>query len=535
MGWAGLCALLALASAPPGAAEPPSAAEPPTTPAPNANAYEPIAFVRSPPLLPRGVSAGAARRLSLHDAIALAVQGNLGIALRKEQLAISAYGVEESRGGFEPLLRASLRRSDIDTPPRTLQEGQPGQVQNIVTDSWSLGYSQRLRFGTGVGLDFENGRSESSLASAVEPLIYSSRLQLRLTQPLLAGFGFDLDIPYADVLRAELESEQARKAVSEALIVTVRNTEQAYWSLFQALKSYEVQLASIELAAEQVELTQRQIEAGVRPPFDRINAEGTVAERELALVQAEAAIGAAADRLRYLLNLPRERWTEPLLPIDVPSYAALDVGFDVALREALARRPELAMLELEQKRAALELRVADNQRLPRLDAEVTYGWVGQDPGYADTLEQLVTRAAPGWSAMLNFSWTPQNRAADARRDAVAGAARVARLTLEQRLLDVQLELKEALRALATAERSLHAAARVRKLAEQSLDAEERRYASGDGGSSSFFVAQRQEALARAQLDELAALIQHQQAKTALQAAMGVLLDERRVKLDVRAQ
>lgn len=495
--------------------------------------YEPTAFIRSIPALPPGTGAPAARRMSLNDAVVLAVQSNLGIALSREELAISRSNIRLSEGGFEPLLRAVVRHTDTDAPPSTLQEGAGGEVLNVVTDSWSLGYEQRLRLGTSVGVNWDSGRSNSNLRSAVSPLLYNSRLELRLTQPLLQGFGFDLDVPYAEVLRAELDSERARQAVVGTLSATLRDTEQAYWALFQALKSYEVQLASLSLAREQVTLTQRQIDAGVRPPYDLINAEGTVAERELRLIQAEAGIDSAADRLRFLLNLPKESWAEPLLPTDPPSFRELGVTLETALRTAIARRPELRERQLEVERAALDVRVAQNQRLPRLDAELRYGWVGQNPAYEDTLEQLVTREAPGWSALMSFTWTPLNRAANARFDALQGSARSARLALEQQLASLHFELQNALRGIDTAERSLRAAARVRELAERSLDAEERKYQSGDGSSSSFFIAQRQDDLARAQLDELSALIQHQQAATLLQATMGVLLDERGVKLDVR--
>lgn len=498
-------------------------------------AYVPTAFVRAAPLWPRRDEALQARHMSLQDAIALSVQNNLGISLRRQQLAIDRHGLRAARGRFEPALGVRLRHTDTDSPPTTLQEGMPGQVQTVVTDSWSLSYSQPLRFGTNLGLDFENVRSNSSLDSAVEPLLYSSRVQLRLTQPLLQGFAFDLDLPYAEVLRAELDSEQARQAVLSTVIDTVRDTEQAYWGLFQALKAYEVQLASLGLADEQVALTERQIDAGIRPPYDRVNAAGTVAERRLGLLRAEANVDAAADRLRYLLNLSRDEWSEPLLPSDAPDYRDLHLSLEVALRAAIARRPELAQSRLALERAELDVRVAKNRRLPRLDAEVTYGWVGQDPGYRETLDQLVTTAAPGWSALLNFSWTPLNREADARYQALSSAAGAARVELDQRVLDLQLELSSALRALTNAARALRVAARVRELAEQSLEVEQRKYESGDGSSSSFFIAQRQEALARAQLDELAALIAHRQAKAALQASMGVLLDERGVKLTVRGE
>src|SRR5690606_32072393 len=99
-------------------------------------------------------------------------------------------------------------------------------------------------------------------------------------------------------------------------------------------------------------------------------------------------------------------------------------------------------------------------------------------------------------------------------------------------LALRLELRAAPRNLETAERSVRAAGKFRSLAERSLDAEQGRFLNGT--SDNFYIAQRQNDLAAARLAELAALVQHRKAATALRAAMGVLLEERGVVLDVRA-
>jgi outer membrane protein len=497
-----------------------------------ATEYRPPDFILEPPALPPGATDEQVLALSVADAIQLAARNNLGVVLARTRLGIARAGVGAARGFFEPTLSASYTHRAARTPPSTILEGtNPNVLFEFNTDEWRAGYQQRTLLGSTLDFGFTNVRTESSLNSAVLPLLYRSVLELRLTQPLLRGFAFDTDIPQAEVLRAELASERAQKDVQAALLTLVRDTEQAYWDLFQALKSYEVQQGAVQLAEQQLGLTRRQIDSGVRPPSDLINAEGALAQRELELVRAQNVGAQAMDQLRFLLNLPRDEWARPLLPRDKPEFARLAIGLEPALAQALRHRPELSQRDLDVRRAELDVRVARQERLPALDASVSYGVLGQRPGYDDTLGQLSSNDARVWSAGVNFSWAPFNQAASAELEARELGRSAARTEREAFELALRLELRSALRSLETAERSVRAAGKFRSLAERSLDAEQRRFLNGT--SDNFYIAQRQNDLAGARLSELAALVQHRKAATALRAAMGVLLEDRGVVLDVR--
>jgi outer membrane protein TolC len=486
--------------------------------------YQEPEYIHQAPRLPEGADANGARRLSLAGTIELALRNNLGIVLSQQQVSLAEQGVELSLGAFEPTLSASYLHQDTDSP----QLLGNGALLESKADRWVAGYSQRIRLGTQLGLEWSNDRTETNPTDPV-PLSYRSELRLQLTQPLLRGFAFRWEVPNADVLRARFATARARQEHRSSVSATVRATEEAYWDLVQALQSYQVQQGSLKLAEDQLGLTQRQIDAGLLPPSDLINAEGTLAQRQLGLVQSESAIAQSTDQLRHLLNLPREAWAEPILPLEAPEFDPLRVSFEDAFSQALQNRPELLQLKLDLERAALDLRVASSERLPQLDASLSYGLVGQRSGYQSSLNQLLSADARAWSAIVNFSWTPFNQAARARLESLRLSERTLRTLQDQSLLDLRLELRSALRGLDTADRSVRAAAKFRALAERSLDAEQRKFLNGT--SNNFFVAQRQDDLSRARLAELSALIQHRKAATAVRAAMGVLLEQRRVRLD----
>ena len=488
--------------------------------------------IREPPRLPASM-ASTARPVALQDAIALAVRQNLGIRLSREQAAAAEMGIGVPYGRFEPGLSAFYSHSDADTPPpiSLQQQGIPTMQLNIVSDNWNVALNERLQTGTLLALNFTNGRSFSSPADPMtNPLLYNSGLTLSLTQPLLKGFAFDLDVPRADILRARFTSERAKEDVRSAMIGTVHQTEDAYWDLVQALKSYEVQLSTLELAQQQLVLTQKQIDAGILPPSDLISAEGTLSQRQLSLVQAETTIGQTADRLRRVVNLPREDWLRALLPIDAPRFSEEQVPLSEAQAIALRKRPEIAQRKLDVARADLDVRVAKTDRLPQLDAQFSYGMVGQTAAYSGALDQLISADVPAWSATLNLTWTPLMKAARAQLAVLENNRNAARTQLDQQQLDLYFELRDDLRTLDTSAREVRAAAKFRDLAARALDAEQRKFLNGT--SNNIFVAQRQADLAQARLAELQAVISHQKAETALAAAMGTLLEERGIRLEV---
>ena len=96
-------------------------------------------------------------------------------------------------------------------------------------------------------------------------------------------------------------------------------------------------------------LTHRQIDAGLMPPSDLIAAESTLAQRKLQVLQAEAAIDQAYDVLRSALNLPREQWSRPILPVEPPQFVA---GIDLRRRGARRRDQASARARAARSRSA---------------------------------------------------------------------------------------------------------------------------------------------------------------------------------------
>jgi outer membrane protein TolC len=481
------------------------------------------------PQLPEAMQARPARVLSLSEAIQVAVQQNLGITLYREQYVAARRLIDVQWGkSFEPVLHASYSASEITTPPQLslLQNGDNAVVLNTKGGNWYVGVSQTLETATQLSVGYSAYRALTLPGQGAPPLVYTSGLNFTLTQPLLKNFAFDMDVPRQDVLRARFDSDRAGQDARLALIAAVKSTDDAYWDLVAALKGYTIQRDSLKLADEQLALTQRQIDAGILAPSDLITVESTQAQRAYSLLQAESQVGTASDALRTVLNLPPGDWDRPLLPIDPPQFNERSMDLDTITSVALSNRPEVAQARIDVAKAALNARMARADRLPQLDAVFNYGLAGQGITYGDTTSQVFGANLPAWTATINFSWSPLMKASNANVDSLEATEGAKHTAFEQLRVSLYAELRNDLRNLDFAARQVRAAAKFRDLAQRALDAEQRKFLNGNNMSNNILVALKQDQLAQAQLAELTAVIAHHKASTAIDAAMGVLLDQR---------
>ena len=463
------------------------------------------------------------------EAIRLAAENNLDVTLQRETLRISTLSAAQAEGAFEPRVSAGYSFTDSVRIVDSTIQGMPGDTFEFRQHRWSLSLSKRFTTGTELAFGLANDQTLSQSNEAVAPDTFSGDATMSLRQPLLRGFSFDLEMPQIQWLKAKVAIRSEREQMRAALARVVETTEQAYWTLVSALKAYQVRRTSLDLAQAQMARTQRQIKAGITAPSAQIDAEITFAERELALIQAKQAIDDASDQLRVVLNWPRSRWGQPLMPVDVPEYEAASPSLSEAMATAVHRRPEARQVDLQIQQAAYDLREAENGALPQLDLDVQYALNGQELDLGGVYREILDRDAARWLVSLSLSWTPLNQVARASTRIAQANRRIARARLDRQVLSIVTEVRAAVRAFDSAQRQVLAAARFRRLATNSLDVEARKFKSGQ--SSNFLVAQKSENVARAQLAELGALIDLRLADVALKRSTGELLDARHVVVE----
>jgi outer membrane protein TolC len=271
-----------------------------------------------------------------------------------------------------------------------------------------------------------------------------------------------------------------------------------------------------------------------------VTARAEVALRRENLIVARTAALQAQDVLRTLVFDPARRdfWTARLEPADAVPPAPPLPDVDAAVRRALDERPDLAEIRKQITIGDTNVTLSRNQTLPDLRLQATYITNGQGgsrllrtPGFPGTvigteatsfgnvLGQAFSADFPTWTVGFTLAYPIGKSVEEANlarakieRNQAAARLRAAELAAVRDVRDAALRLEQNRQRIETAQLG-------RELAEQRLDAEQKRFEVGM--STSFLVIQAQRDLAIARNNELQASLQHQLAITAFEASQRV--------------
>ena len=466
------------------------------------------------------------RRLTIEDAVRLALENNLGIRAARIDPQIQDLGVAQARAVWFPTLTTTLQGASTDSPNISFLSGAEGSKISDSRVSTNVGLAQTLPWGGRYSVGWDSLRSTTNnIFSNFSPQVRSS-LALTYEQPLLRGFR--IDESRQQVQLREKDRDIADVTLRQTMALLSRDVRHAYWDLAYARAALRVQQQSLDLARESLRNTRARIEIGTTPPIDEVEAEAEVAQREEAVILGEAQIATTEDALRTLVYDPSspDFWTLRIEPTEAPLFAPTSIDIDAATRTALDHRSDIQQSRSNLEATAINLRFLRNQTLPDVTASFDYGLTGLGgtqfvrgagfPGpiigqtersFGTILGDLFRNDFPSWTASLNLSYpigaTPQ----------LANAAR-ARLQYTQQQtqlreveLQVTAQVRESARQVMTNQRRVETTAVSRDLAVRRLEAEERKLAAGT--STSFFVFQAQRDLAQARTNEVRAILDYQ--------------------------
>jgi HAE1 family hydrophobic/amphiphilic exporter-1 len=480
---------------------------------------------------------GETLKLTRDEAVRMAVENNPDLVADRLDPAISQERVSAAKAAYVPTLQTGLQRNSQLQPPTSLFSGTEGLETGVWSGNASI--TQLFPWGGGnylVGVDTSR-TTTNSLISSLNPSL-AARLQLVFSQPLLRDFKIDSTRADLDIARRNLSIAETR--LQENTFSTSATAEQAYWSLVAAIAQVDVQQRALDLALELERTNRARVDVGQSPPLDLVAARAEVAQRRENLIVARTNARQAEDRLRTLI-LDTERadfWTVRLEPAErVPPTGPLP-DVDAAVRRALAERTDLVRVRKEIEISSTGIALAQSETKPDLRLEASYltdgaggsrlirtgGFPGtvigtENTSYGNVLSQVFGLDYPTWTVGLTFSYPLGKSAAEAN----LARARIERNQQTARLRSLEFEVvrqvREAALVLEQNQQRIETARLSRELAEQRLDAEQRRFEVGM--STSFLVIQAQRDLAVARNNELQSLLDYQLAAIAFQTAQQI--------------
>jgi outer membrane protein TolC len=500
--------------------------------------------------LPVETAIGADHRLTLDEAINLALQRNEGLLIERESLGAAKAAVSGAKGAYDPLLELDGAWSRSTEPVNSSFSGSsPNQIgPEFESTEAGLAIQQLLPTGGALSLRARGARARTDESLALLSPAYGTRVGLELRQPLLRDRS--TDAARLSVRVAKAGREGATASLRRAITETVAEVERAYWTLVADRRAVDVREEAVQLAEDQLEETQARVETGSAPRTELAQPRAELERRRGELLASSEALARAENALKLLIldGAGDALWSQRLAPVEDATLEIVPVNVGASLDRALAVRPELSIADAVVKRRRAETAFARDGIWPSLDAVVSYdrlGLAGRNAGSTGTLppeldgkfdksiESLGRGNYDAARVALVLGLPIGNRAA-------RGNAAVARHTERQAEADlarvrkiIRAQVLDAAAAIETAGQRIEAARAGREAAEVQLSAERDRY--GTGLSTNFLVLTRQNDLSRARLDEISALTDYRTARTEMARATGSLIEERGIDIGEKAR
>ena len=466
-----------------------------------------------------GLAVAESARLTVDDAVRIAVERNLGLQVETYNPAIAETDIRRARSIYDPSLSALLdhRGGNMQTGPTS------AVVERTRNFDANASLDQLLSTGATASAAFTNVMSKDNLGISASR-IAQPELTLSLSQPLLKGFG--KKVTERGITTADDAMDLSLADWNQKALDTAADARNRFLTLVKTRESLATRKASLAVARRVHEENEARVNAGVLAAFELQDSELGVLAREKDLLDAELAERDAADQLRLTLHLPPGTALE--LP-DTPWTDVPDPPEETALGIALQRRPDLAKARTSLRTAEFNEEVSRNFVLPALSLEGSAGVAGTATEYGNAIADLGAGKNQNWAVGLRFSVPLGNNSARADLASArlkTSQARVVVAALEE---SAGLEIRSALRALETRRKQDQVARKGVSVAETRLASFPKRGKLGLATTINVLDAEANLTQAREILSSARA--DFQSALTSLWKSTGELLDRHGVAID----
>jgi outer membrane protein TolC len=293
-------------------------------------------------------------------------------------LVQSTLGAGTPVASYDPALTANLGIDHLTTPLSNQHiYGIPSLQLN--TGQVNVGVSQAFPTGTAVSVEFQNSRQTTNAPfTALSPALNSS-FRVSFQQQLLAGFGFGPNLRYLRIARNDKKISDI--AFKDQVIATVTQIENIYWDLVSAYEQSRVNEQSLAFAQQTLENTKKQLRLEAVPEMDVMKAEAEVSKRDQDLTVARTSLQLQESLMKNALTKSLDDPTLqelPVIPTDLSltTSPAANVPILDLITQALQNRPELLETDIDLVNRQISRKAARNALLPTLSLIGSYSGTG---------------------------------------------------------------------------------------------------------------------------------------------------------------
>jgi outer membrane protein TolC len=435
--------------------------------------------------------------------------------------------------------------------------GTPTQV--FTNGNTQFGVQQGFLTGTTATIGYQSQNIVSNVARSEINPVRTGNVNLQVTQRLLQGFG--IAVNNRNIRIAKNDIRLSELVFKQQVINIVSSVLNLYSDLVSFNENVKVNQQALALNQKLYNDNKKQVEIGTLAPIEIVRAEAEVASSQNLLTQAqtqvlqqETILKNALSRTGVMSPTVAEARIIPTDRLSIPDVEPIQPIQDLVAM-AIAKRPEIAQTEVNIENTKIQIQGSKSQLLPSLDLVGSLqnnGIAGQpntvpapmDPftglpilrianpafigGGGSLLGQIFGRNYPNYSLGFQLNIPLRNRAAQADVINDELTLRQGELNQRKQINQVRVDVQNAVIGLQQSRAQHQSAQKARILQEQTLDAEQKKFALG--ASTIFFVIQAQRDLTRAQADEVSALTSYNHALVNLNSATGQTLEKFNVEL-----
>jgi len=289
---------------------------------------------------------------TLESAISLAIERNPDLHIANERIAQAEAAIGESLAAFYPQVKARLSYRYSDNP---------AQAFGMIVAQRRFSFTQDINNPGGV-TDF--------------------RPEVEATWSLYRG-GQD----YQRSKVANLSKEITELELSSVRNNLILGVTEGFYTLLVAKENQTIAHRAIDAVQSELTETRKRHAAGTALKSDVLSLEVRLAAAREVDIRAQNAIEMARTVLRTLLDLPEDDPLEPRIEAE-RELPALPASFDGLQAQALNNRPETQVAQRQLETRQLELKIAQGEHLPRVDAYVNYGLNERSPEFSTAHQNI---------------------------------------------------------------------------------------------------------------------------------------------------
>jgi len=342
-------------------------------------------------------------RLSLEEAIVRTLAGSPAIQIVSFDPAISREEMVQAAAAFDVVVfgAASYNKGDRKRYATSLRQ---------ITDerSFNVGLRQTVPTGTRWEMTWGATREWDNAMTFTSPTKFEPTVRLEVTQPLLRGGWLDFNLGRLRIARLANKSqlEGFRSEVEGAITDVYR----LYWQLHQARREYAIQKSLVDWSEKTVTAVEgrKELDAGI---VQIKQAASALASHKGTLARLEKVIYDVQEQLGVLLGDSQINATGKVDLIPTTPFEDGPVTINVAdqLAAALKHNPTLAQGRLAIEATGVQIKVSENDVLPRLDLIGSTTFQGMAGSRHVAGRELLSGDYASYSLGIEFEYPIGNR------------------------------------------------------------------------------------------------------------------------------